>query len=76
MADAFDIDDDRDITEAKKVDLGNSQFVILPFIVAMPVFKMLNEEATRLGITVANLMTKSLQEKLERLQKEREHGPI
>lgn len=50
---------------------GEQDFVILPFIMPMPIFKMLSEEATKIGMTVPNFVTKALQEKVERLRKEK-----
>lgn len=73
MNTAHDIDDDSDLLEPKKKPAtSETPFVVLPFIMPMPIFKMLNEEATKLGMSVANLMTVSLQERLKRLQEERE----
>jgi hypothetical protein len=70
MALASDIeeDDDRgDVPQSKKVE--KPSFVMLPFLVPVPVFRMLEGKAKELGMTVPNLLTKALQEKLERMEK-------
>lgn len=72
MPRALDIDDEEERRDRGPEATGEKpNFVILPFIMPMPIFKMLNTEAVRSQTTVAGLMTKALQEYLDRAKKER-----